>query len=456
MLQRRYDEMRAMYAELKTASSPKADELMKKLKRQDTPLKGETPEEVAEIAMMAWSSSTPSTIFLDKKVADEVEGNTAKLLKGIPNVGSMSPAMLGDVMRSAIELTTESEGTVSHVAADAFGSKTGIFIVGTKGKGKLFGTSDSPHGIGRFVLGILAKNDEKTATKILDWYGADASRSNTMEAALFRLIWSAQLPRTRQMMELAAAVLTGTTAAARTAPIFKKCGASTTEGQFVCDWMLASDYMEVANWTDLEEHAKEWATRSKQRAEGEIVAMRARALAHLGRFDEADQVLSEALKASPSDKELQMGQIEIACGHGQLQRAAQLADALAKPPDADAQELNDAAWVKFLEGSDLGNAKLIAHRALQVDAKSTNILNTMAAIEAETNELAEAKQNLDAGFSDEPLPGDWYVHGRILEQLGLTDDAIAGYRKVTAKHDNLMPDSQDLAARRLKGLGVTK
>jgi hypothetical protein len=52
---------------------------------------------------------------------------------------------------------------------------------------------------------------------------------------------------------------------------------------------------------------------------------------------------------------------------------------------------------------------------------------------------------------------DWYVFGRIFEQLGLRDDAIAAYQRVAkAKPPSFLPSSYDFTQRRLKAVGRAK
>jgi hypothetical protein len=53
----------------------------------------------------------------------------------------------------------------------------------------------------------------------------------------------------------------------------------------------------------------------------------------------------------------------------------------------------------------------------------------------------------------QPRPSDWYVIGRIAEHLGLRDDAIRAYRKVTRSPDVTLDLDADVpAAKRLKRL----
>lgn len=84
------------------------------------------------------------------------------------------------------------------------------------------------------------------------------------------------------------------------------------------------------------------------------------------------------------------------------------------------------------------------------------LLNTLAAIEAERGDLAAAKADewkaMEVGARAKPDSGDWYVVGRIAEQLGLREDAIGAYRRVLRRPGLPFPDSYDLAQRRLKKL----
>ena len=57
----------------------------------------------------------------------------------------------------------------------------------------------------------------------------------------------------------------------------------------------------------------------------------------------------------------------------------------------------------------------------------------------------------DAG-RDDPAPHDWYVLGRIAEDYGATDAALAAYNRVEKPKDTLNGSTYVLAQKRLKGL----
>ena len=56
--------------------------------------------------------------------------------------------------------------------------------------------------------------------------------------------------------------------------------------------------------------------------------------------------------------------------------------------------------------------------------------------------------------STEPDDGDWYVAGRIYEQLGLANDAAAAYKRVTRPGDDQLLSVYTLAQRRLAAMAA--
>ena len=118
-------------------------------------------------------------------------------------------------------------------------------------------------------------------------------------------------------------------------------------------------------------------------------------------------------------------------------------------------------WGRISSSSSALAAGLLGKQAAQLAPKSHNVLNTAAAAEVEVGELSAGKEHLDASMdvNDVPLPedADLYVHGRLLEQLGFVDDAIAVYRRIKPDTGiNFVPNCGELAQRRLKALGVKK
>jgi tetratricopeptide (TPR) repeat protein len=119
-------------------------------------------------------------------------------------------------------------------------------------------------------------------------------------------------------------------------------------------------------------------------------------------------------------------------------------------------DYNNIAWNALLSGKDLDNALEDARQAMQRGGGSA-LLHTLASLYAETGKSLEAREALlksmdDAG-RDEPAPHDWYVLGRIAENYGATDAAVAAYRKVDKPKESVLSSTWVLADRRLKAIG---
>lgn len=458
MFSRHYDEMRALYAEAPTGN-PQFEAIIKAMRAVDTSKMGSEPEDVARAVLIAIARDEylPPT-FMDKDLGDELRATSGKILSRIGMDEKVPVVVVQDMMLAISRIDVKRENGVARVEIDQVGAKSQLYMVLGKKAARFIGSMSTPKSVGRYLLATASTADEKATATLLDWFVEDLKRVNSAMAAGLKTFWAPNLPRTKQAMEVTAAVIASGDDA-KTIAALKRCSTTvtTSNAQYVCDYVLANAYASHANWSELDDHAREWATRSKQSSIP--VTYRARALSHLGKFDEAEQLVADALKADPDDRGVLLTQLELAWGRHQPAQAGQRSDAMASRTDATPQDLNNAAWSKLIEGTDVPGARQIVDRALQTDNKSVNLLNTAAAIEAEQGDLAAARGHVEDGrdVSETPRAGDYYVHGRILEQLGLADDAIASYRKVKVpKYPTLLPDSFELAAKRLVALGVKK
>ena len=127
-------------------------------------------------------------------------------------------------------------------------------------------------------------------------------------------------------------------------------------------------------------------------------------------------------------------------------------------PQADPQDLNGASWGHLFFDAKPDVARDLIERSMQASRNPPiNIRNTYAAVLAEVGEptaaWAELVQVLPV-FAP-PTDADHYVRGRIAEQVGLRDDAIAIYRRLPRGADAPgYPSAWDFAQKRLKAMGV--
>ena len=426
---RNYDAARAIFAEAGTlrAGTPQAT-LVQKVTRHDDPfVAGKRVEDVViALQLSALDPDRITATYWDAATARELRAEFASGAITNNHEGLVNVTFLEDVLRSASATQVEGDGAVSRVALEMFGTRTIVYGAIDHDVPKLIGSAITPAGAGRHVLRLLARNDEASARRLLDWLLKDTS------SMPFKRVWGANLPRDRAGMELAAAVLTGTSDPDRALPIVTKCGATTTDGQLVCDLAVVDIDEKLQRHIQLEEFTAAWVARAPKVAVALVI--HGSALGLVGRFDEADKQLDDALAIDPDNVLAQREKVYVAAGRGQLADAVRRADALVKR--ADAQDLNNIAWLRLYEGSDLQIALGLARDAVRADAKAMSALNTLAAIEVELGDLGAAKEDgwkAMPADSEKPDDAGWYVVGRMLEQLGLRDDAIAAYRRVDSR-----------------------
>jgi hypothetical protein len=121
-----------------------------------------------------------------------------------------------------------------------------------------------------------------------------------------------------------------------------------------------------------------------------------------------------------------------------MQRMLQRGEALVRHPGATPVDLNDVAWGRLGTNDDLEGALQLVRRAIQA-RNSAAFVNTLAALEAERGDLDAAVHDnwkaMELAGTVEPLASDWYVAGRIYEQLELTGDATAAYKRIAPSTD---------------------
>ena len=461
---RRYDDARALAAEGGGMTNPGVQHALDKLAVQPLPhLPSRDPRELGRALFVAmFDPDHPVTPFWDRATADEFYAHVRAHSAMLAQVDSLTLPVIDDLMLSMLQLHVEGDAAGWRLDGDtATGAHAISYVALDRGAAKIIGTTDTPAGVARHVLRLLARHDDEAAARCLDWLAKDLPGSSSKDAIrLFHELWGGPLPRDRRAMELAAVVLAdGTVPAVRAIPVLARCGATTTLGQLACDVFLAHGYEQLRKWQNLADLAKDWQARAPKDFVPLAIATRARALARLGRGDDADRLLAGALMSDPGDAELERARVVVALARGRIDDALAVGARLVADPDATGADLNNIAWLQMIAGRDLPGALALARRAVAQPDSPHERLNTLAAIEAESGDLQAAEADSDRAMASAhdapPADEDWYLAGRIDELLGLRDDAIAAYRHVKpAGPGEWLPSSATLAARRLKALGA--
>jgi len=460
---RQYDVSRELSAHTGTfkAGTPQAI-LMDRLKRQTTtPGPSKDPQSAVHNYFFASMSSLRSPkLFWDEMTRDELAVPKTNRQQ-FAQVRMMGSGFLWDLTVSSLVFRSVDGRPKGpwRVEYDAFGQRVVLFVALDKGQAKLIGEPSHPAGIGRHALRLLAARDEAGARSLLDWLKQelDASKLNDKQNNPFLRIWNASPSPGKELLELAAAVVTGGSDPA-SIPILDKCASKVADARKSCDVPLALAYVDAHRWQELERHATAWSERDPS-AKYAIKA-RVLALARLGRLDDGDRLAEKGLAASPDDELLMHARVELAMARGQIDEAIKRLAEMNKRPAASTEAKNNLAWLQVSAGKDLTSTLTSVRDAVRDSKEAPHILNTLAAVLLELDDLSAARvegwKSMELGDREQPNPSDWYVVGRLYEGLGLRDDAVAAYLRVDPeKTSSFVPTSRDLAQRRLTKLGVT-
>jgi len=415
--------------------------------RFDTPFKAtKQPASVAtELLLEALHRDRPRDAFWDAETATEHGVRSpwtvlsAKLAATDDILRSLIPTVRGDAPLWRVEISLADLHEVAYLAAD-------------RGVPKYIGGPEHMLGVGRHLLRLLARGDDATAKRLLDWLAADKP------IELIARVWGKALPTDHEQMEIAAAVLSGSSDSAHALPILTACKSSNAKTQRGCDAVAIEVLAHDGKWSEVVDRASTleaaWADDAYAR-EYHIIGLR-----HLGKLDEAERIATAASPTVANDARVEFARAHLEVDRGDLREAHALFEDVMENAKATGFQVNGAAWENMGAGGNLAKADVGAHRAVAMLPKDGNVLNTLAAIEVEEGDLAGGfRDEREAlGLEKDVDTGDWYMMGRYYELLGLRDDAIAAYRKTTPPkvRDPVYFVSYDLADKRLTALGVKR
>jgi tetratricopeptide (TPR) repeat protein len=181
----------------------------------------------------------------------------------------------------------------------------------------------------------------------------------------------------------------------------------------------------------------------------------------LDRFTEADALAEQRLKSLPDDIDaLRALTMNAAAAHDYSAAYSRGMKVLADPRSTASDE-NQVAWHSLFFAREGGPDVDNAMRASQGRENNTaSALHTLGCMYAEIGKTIEARSVLLQAMAmrnlTEPNGDYWYAFGRIAEQYGEREVALADYAKVKPPEDTSLAftSSYELAQRRLKALGV--
>jgi transglutaminase-like putative cysteine protease/Flp pilus assembly protein TadD len=346
------------------------------------------------------------------------------------------------------------------------GANETFFVVKEDVHYKILDTDDKPNSIALEMLDRIKAGDLNGAKALLDWLREDLHLNggdDPLGGATFPRFWTKGLAADARKMKLAAAsILVGTKpTAAQGVAILEEAlkDASTTDREKTnIQLALADGYFLQDDFAKLQEASSELLKQVPESRQAFIYNVQA--LMGLGRHDQATALADERLKLLDGDEDALRMKMEIEANRGNFAAARGWAQKLIDQGKESAGLLNNFAWYALFTGKVVDADIAAAIKSAQLAKDDPSILHTLACLYAETGKSKEAHDLLLRGMDDmnldEPNDAYWYAFGRIAEQYGEREIAIADYRKLEKPKQLLTISTSTwrLAQMRLKAMNV--
>lgn len=151
------------------------------------------------------------------------------------------------------------------------------------------------------------------------------------------------------------------------------------------------------------------------------------------RFQALRDAAAARLAADPKNPELMVDVADADAMLGRIAESRAMLERVLSMQGHTGGVYNNLAWRSLL-GESTEQDRGYALQAVNAAPRSAGSLNTLAALDAATGHVADARDRLlrtiDLRADKEPTEDDWYVIGRIAERLGLPDEARDAYAHI--------------------------
>lgn len=341
-----------------------------------------------------------------------------------------------------------------------------FFVVSEDGTYKVVASSDSIGETGTEALYLLHHGQEVEAASLLDWkrnlVGKEQGE-DPLGGSLFARLWTSGESRGTKAIELAAASLLSdkpTLLSLLPEIVAARKKAATNSERDNLDLLLALIYLRAEDGANARQVTQRLLDRHN--ASATAVALMGRAYRITKSWSAWKSLLNARLQAHPNDRSLLLQVAAEAEAEGDFPRARRAFRAILDNGNAIADDYNMYAWLSLFD-KQVDDQALEAAQQANLLSKNSNYayLLTLACLDAARGETAEARQLLLEAMSsrglEEPDSAIWYGFGRIYEQYGVFDAAIAAYQRVEKPDSTIDPMSVfALAQSRLKALHANR
>lgn len=308
------------------------------------------------------------------------------------------------------------------------------------GKYLMAAVSLSPEMIGAAALHLANDGKTEAARTWLNWAResiAAGGGDDPLSGPPFSRLWTKEKPAASldEIRLAAAALMVGEMYAKESASVMVALRekALTEEAKTAVDVALIAAYTHLHDWDNIAAIGERV---SKAHPDsGSVWTSWVGALVQTNKSGAAETAAKERLARVPKDEDAMRMLANIYAKKGDYETAMTWSRRSVDEITPTTEGYNDAAWMALFLGKGFDRAIDDARRATSEEAQASyGALHTLAALYAETGKNVEARQALlkamDKRGTDDPGSSDWFVLGRIAENYGVRDVALAAYKRV--------------------------
>ena len=409
------------------------------------------------------------TLLVPEVAASEFTGQQLRVsLHAMRGNTNISPSMVIDLFNAGVEVQQEGSDELGYRlrvrSTSGLGAAPTVayYVQRRDGRYLLAALSTSPDMIGAAALKLANDGKTEAARTWLNWAResiAAGGGDDPLAGPPFARLWQKEKP-TASLDEIrlaAASLMSSKTHAKDGVPVLMalRDGAPTDDAKTAVDVAIIADSIALSDWKKSLPITERL---SKAHPDsGFAFAAWMTALVQTGRHDEALTIAKERLARLPKDEYAMRAMARIYAGKGDYDTAVTWARRTVDEVNPTISDYNEAAWMALFAGKGLDRAIDDARRATADEGHAGySTLHTLAALYAESGKSVEARQTLLQGMdrkaTDEPGSDDWFVLGRIAENYGVRDAALAAYKRVE-KGELTGTSTWELTQKRLATIG---
>ncbi|HYL78141.1 MAG TPA: DUF3857 domain-containing protein [Bryobacteraceae bacterium] len=414
------------------------------------------------------SSETVQSVFVDGSPlakADTIRGlkaGVAPIRMQLAKAG-LSPDVAVDLVLGGTQVKVDGDEDGYRVRAEMASpggtDKVTAFVVPAAGEYRILSMNDAGP-LGAMALKYLDMGKLEIARRWLDWAreieqlkGGD----DPLAGAAFPRFWTrgSEAP-TGTIRYAAASLMAHSEDAEKAIPILDEGRAKATSpaDTLKFDVALAEAYTQAKNYDRLLPVARDLlgAHPDSESAFLSVVL----ALSGLKKWEDAMKAIEERLARNPEDHAALSSQGSIAMVRGDAEKCIEIGRKIIAAGSSNPEDWNRIAWASLMANDVTAESIEFAQKGVFASKGAAfGILHTLAALYAEMGKTTEARevilQAMEVGGQEEPEGNSWYVFGRIDEDYGIADAALAAYKRVDkpATDEALPATTWALAQRRL-------